>query len=285
MIEESNDPFDFTKLLKSSSITLGFIYVYISVLGFLYLLTQYSGFGINLFNYYELTDFLLIGIINYKVLIITVSIILIFNALLTSTFRHFIRKYRKPAYGQDFDDDSKIWFLKLSKGESISALLVRLPVIILLTLSILQYHSPNEGLFILFFIFGVLYYLILVAVLALLNREVLLDESGIKILLYIVMIIGLCSGIILGYIDRNTTIQNNPVIVKTEKEVFKSNLIGTSKNHIFLHDSTIHVLNRGLVQSIEYQKSINESKKKANAKETVNIIDSIRTTNPNTKIQ
>lgn len=249
-MNQGKDPFDFTYLLKKPPLTIGFIYLFVSIIGFLYVLISKSKLEVNLFNYYELTDFLLIGIKNYKVLLVSISVILLFNIFFTAFFTYLLRKFRPPLYGQAFDEDSQRWSLIEAVKSALKSLLFRTPIIILLIISITKYGS-NSSSMIVYMGLGILVYMITIAVLALTKKEIYLDETGVKILIYFVILIGLMTGITLGYEDRNNP-QPNIAEVSFENETILGDVIGTTNKYIFIQDSSFYVINKDLVKSIKY---------------------------------
>lgn len=246
------DQFDVRKLIQTPPILIGSVYLIISIIGFLYTLILNSGSEINVFNYYEITDYLLIGIMNYKVLLVVVSVTLIINILLTVFDRYLLQIFYKAPYGQDFDEDSKRSMRRHSLRNSLLGLLLRLPVIVLLLLSILNYQSHSNDRFLTLMAIGILYYILVLILSAITRKEVSLDGSGIKVLIYSLIIISIFTSIILGYIDRNSPPTKNHAIINIEDKVLEGTIIGTSKNHIFFRDSTEYVLNRDLIKSIQY---------------------------------
>jgi len=114
-----------------------------------------------------------------------------------------------------------------------------------------QYRSKSHGTFIVFFVIGVFYYLILIFLKIIRSRSGNTNEFN-AIIFSIVTILGLFVGIILGYSDRNTPPKYDIIRIKTENEILEGELIETSKKYVFLNDSTIHVINRNIIESIEY---------------------------------
>jgi hypothetical protein len=108
MNSRTPDRFEIGKYLKPQSSLLVIAYIYISLLGLLYTIFYNSGSGFNLFKYYELTDFLLIGVINYKVLLFAISTMIIAYILMDEFEIYFIRRFRTVGYGERFfSDDEK----------------------------------------------------------------------------------------------------------------------------------------------------------------------------------
>ncbi len=246
------DQFDVRKLIQTPPILFGSLYLIISLIGFLYTLILNSGSKINVFSYYEITDYLLIGIMNYKVLLVAVSITLIINILLTVFDRYLLHVFYRAPYGQDLDEESKRGMRRHSFRNSIFNLLLRLPVIVLLVLSVLNYQSHSNVKFLSFMAIGILYYILLLIFLAISRNEVLLDGAGSKVLIYSIIVISIFTGITLGYIDRKSPPEKNRAIINIDDKVLKGTIIGTSKNHVFFRDSTEYVLNRDLIKSIQY---------------------------------
>jgi len=160
MNSRTSNRFEIIKYIKSPPTLLVFIYIYISLIGFLYTIFYNTGIKIDLIKYYELTDFLLIGIINYKVLFFAISVMIIAYNLIAETQIYFIRRFREVGYGEKFDPDSQRRILRETKKSIVRALLIRLPMFILLILSMIHYRSKPQGTFVLLFVTGVLYYLI-----------------------------------------------------------------------------------------------------------------------------
>jgi len=252
MSENDSDEFNFTHLLKFSGLTIPFIYFYVSLLGFSFIKIFYSGTGFNIIDYYDSADFLLIGFVNYKALLFTFLVIFTINIIMAPLYRLFKIRTYEPIYGQRFDEETEKEQTILAKKRVYWAFFFRSPSIILLIISLVYLRIDETGLYVLFMIAGLLYYLILISITTLNKKGITLDYLAAKILFFVYFSLGILIMIMLGFLDKKESSETSIDTVITTNSIFKGEIIGTSRNYIFIMDSTLQVINKDKVEAIEY---------------------------------
>lgn len=238
--------------LKSSPKFLAYLYIYVSAVGLLYTILHTSGTKISLFKYYELTDYLLIGILNFKVFFCSLSIMLMLYILISESEIYFIQKYRKVGYGENLDPDSMKYMLKQTLKSIWSKLFFLSPVFVLLIFSFFKFRSDSPIVFILLSILGLLYYFIVLLINKIRTRPSFVANEPKTLIISIVIIVGLLTSMSIGFIDRNMPNKYDCVLIKTQHQTLKGELLGASNKYVFLSDSTTHVINKNLIEAIDY---------------------------------